>query len=93
MFLQETVVLNVMFFWKNKEVIVKAIGAIFYSNYYAFVNHFANIKYIIKLFVESNVFHTKVRNVSNVKKFKDLYTSKITIIADLVPINSYKRRV
>lgn len=50
------------------------------------------MKYLIKLLIENEVFHNKLRNSLNIKEFKDLYTSKKITITSFVSINCYKKR-
>lgn len=91
MFLQETVALNVISFWKSKNVIIENISAIFYGNWYAFVNHFTNMWYLIQLFVGNKVFYSKPGNNLNVKKLKNLYAFGVIGITGSIAINYYTK--
>ena len=91
-FLWKTVTLNMIFLQKSKELVARPTSATTsHGNCYVFLDHFADMRYLIKLFINSEVFHNKPGNSSDDKKFKDLYVFMTTTIISLVPINHYKK--
>lgn len=76
---------------ENKEVNTKVISATFYSKQHTFIDYFANVRYLIKLLIQSKVFHNKLGNGLDFKEFKDVYTFRKTIIAGSIAIKYYKK--
>lgn len=89
-FLWETLALNIMSFEKNKQLIRKTTDAIFHNNHHVYVYYSANMRYLLILFVKSEVFYIKPGNGLDVtKEFKDLYANFVIAIAKTVAINFY----
>lgn len=72
-FLKKIIMPNVLFLWKIKEVITRAIWSTSHKNHYSIIGSNFDLSLLVKILVEDKIFKLKVgRNIKNTE-FVDFF--------------------
>ncbi len=88
-FVQEVVSINVLSLWKSKEIIAQATGSTRHGNQHITVDQSIDVKLIVSLRIEDDVFSFKPGCTNKNTKFTDLFYNGTAEIASGISINEY----